>query len=90
MKIEKRKNSLEEKKEETIPKTQRTINYEPKYKKIEKKEKKEKKEEKKVEKVNNKSNIKVNTVNALTINQIGELSRYPDALEIDGMECVCE
>ena len=87
MKIEKRKNSLEEKKEEKIPKTERTINHEPKYKKIEKKEKKEKKEEKKV---NNEDNIKINTVNTLTINQIGELSNYPDALEIDGMECVCE
>ena len=36
------------------------------------------------------SNIKVNTTNTLTINQIGELSRYPDAMEIDGMECECE
>ena len=25
--------------------------------------------------------------NVITINQIGELSRYPDAMEIDGMEC---
>ena len=25
--------------------------------------------------------------NIITINQIGELSRYPDAMEIDGMEC---
>ena len=40
--------------------------------------------------MNNESNIKINTINTLTINQIGELSRYPDALEIDGMECVCE
>jgi hypothetical protein len=84
MKIEKRKNSLEEKKEEKIPKTERTINQEPKYKKIEKKEKIEEK------KVNNEDNIKINAVNTLTINQIGELSNYPDALEIDGMECVCE
>ena len=30
-------------------------------------------------------NIKVNTTNTLTINQIGELSAYPDALEIDGI-----
>ena len=33
------------------------------------------------------NDIKVNTVNTLTINQIGEMSRYPDAMEIDGMEC---
>ena len=30
---------------------------------------------------------KVITNNTLTINQIGELSRYPDAMEIDEMEC---
>ena len=50
---------------------QKNKKYEPKYKKIEKKENKE-------------NNIKVNTIN---INQIGELSRYPDAMEIDGMDC---
>ena len=41
------------------------------------------------EKMDN-DNIKVNTSNTLTINQIGELSTYPDALEIDGMESECE
>ena len=50
---------------------QKNKKYEPKYKKIEKKE-------------NKGNNIKVNTIN---INQIGELSRYPDAMEIDGMDC---
>ena len=25
--------------------------------------------------------------NVVTINQIGEVNRYPDAMEIDGMEC---
>ena len=52
-------------------------------------------------KVNSNSNKKENKVNkqvkeekkekivntTITINQIGELSRYPDAMEIDGMEC---
>ena len=83
MKIEKRKNSLKEKEEEKIPKTERVINHREEPKKIEKEEKKEEKKE-------NENTVKVNTVNTLTINQIGELSRYPDALEIDGMECVCE
>ena len=93
MKVEKRNNS--NKKEKKEQKTQKTINHEPKHKKIEKKE--EKKEEKKVEKkvekkekVDNESNIKENIINTLTINQIGDLSRYPDAMEIDGMECECE
>jgi len=81
MKVQKRNNS--NKKEEKESKTQRTINHEPKYKKIEKKVEKK-------EKVDDESNIKVNTTNTLTINQIGELSRYPDAMEIDGMECECE
>ena len=49
-----------------------------------------KNENKKEEKKNNDSikeekNIKIE--NTITINQIGELSRYPDAMEIDGMEC---
>lgn len=33
------------------------------------------------------SNEKDNDVNILTINQMGELSMYPDAFEIDRMEC---
>ena len=48
------------------------IIHEPKYKKIEKKVKNEIKEKK--------DEIKVNTNNALTINQIGEITRYPDAM----------
>ena len=50
-------------------------------------------ENKKEEKKNNDSikeekNKKIEKVeNTITINQIGELSRYPDAMEIDGMEC---
>ena len=42
-----------------------------------------KKEEKKEEKIENNTQIK----NVITINQIGEINRYPDAMEIDGMEC---
>ena len=88
MKVEKRKNSNSHKKEETFqkPKTQRTYNhntYEPKYKKIEKKQRKVENKE------NNDNDVQVNTTNGLTINQIGELSSYPDAMEIDGMECEC-
>ena len=76
MKIEKR-NISNEKKE---TKEQKKTDKQPKYKKIEKKFKKEDTE--------NKGNeIKVNNVPTLTINQIGELSRYPEAMEIDGMEC---
>ena len=41
------------------------------------------KKEKKEEKKENNTQIK----NVVTINQIGELNRYPDAMEIDGMEC---
>ena len=48
-------------------------------KKEEKKNISDKKEERK------ENNVK--TINTITINQIGELSRYPDAMEIDGMEC---
>jgi len=40
------------------------------------------KEEKKEEKKESNTQIK----NVITINQIGELGRYPDAMEIDGME----
>ena len=79
MKVEKRKNSFEDKKEKKEAKTQRNVIHEPKYKKIEKKVKNEIKEKN--------DEIKVNTNNALTINQIGEITRYPDAMEIDGMDC---
>jgi len=89
MKVEKRKNSHNDKKEEKIqiPKTQRTINqfnhidHQPKFKKIENKRNK---------KINNNENKNINnnefdSINVLTINQLGELSRYPDAMEIDRM-----
>ena len=79
MKMEKRKNSIEDKDVEKEAKTQRNVIHEPKYKKIETKAKKERNEKK--------DEIKVNTSNTLTINQIGEISRYPEALEIDGMDC---
>ena len=36
---------------------------------------------------NNNNKIEENNLNNLTINQLGELSMYPDALEIDRMEC---
>ena len=78
MRVEKRNKSNE--KQEKENKYYKKINHETKHKKIEKKDKKENEKEKENE-------IKVNTVNTLTINQIGEMSRYPDAMEIDGMEC---
>ena len=77
MKIEKIKNNHENKEKEF--KTERKIN-EPKYKKIEKKETHENNIKKEEE-------IKQNMLNILTINQIGEVGNYPDAMEIDGMEC---
>ena len=83
MKRQQRKISLgdtNEIKEENIPKTYRTIVHEPKIKKMEKKEVKS----------NDDKSIKANRINTLTINQIGELSNYPDAMEIDGMECMSE
>ena len=87
MKVQQRKNSYNNENEEKEVKTQRTVNHEPKH------QKKEENEEKKEEKMDN-DNIKENTTNTLTINQIGELSAYPDALEIDGMEseseCECQ
>ena len=61
-------------------------NVESPYKKVNKtkiNEAQKKKEEKKEEKKENYTQIK----NVVTINQIGELSRYPEAMEIDGMEC---
>ena len=57
---------------------------EPKFKKIEKKQKHENKVNKKEEK---KEANMYNIPNILTINQIGEFTRYPEAMEIDGMEC---
>ena len=90
MKVEKRENSVNRsnKKQEKIemPKTERTINtshihHQPKFKKI------EKKQNKKIE--TKETDNKINVTNGLTINQIGELSSYPDAMEIDGMECEC-
>ena len=56
-----------------------------KYKKIETQSKKAKNKQKSNEAKENEK--KVITNNTLTINQIGELSRYPDAMEIDEMEC---
>ena len=56
-----------------------------KYKKIETKSKKAKNEQKSNETKENEKKVIIN--NTLTINQIGELSRYPDAMEIDEMEC---
>ena len=86
MKIEKRNtshNSHEHKEEEKQnyyePKTERKVNREPKYKKIEKKQKKIVEEKQ--------TPAYDNTPNTVTINQIGELSMYPDAMEIDGMDC---
>ena len=79
MKVQPRKNSYNNENEEKEVKTQRTVNHEVNHQKKEENE----------EKMDN-DNIKVNTTNTLTINQIGELSTYPDALEIDGMESECE
>ena len=69
-------------------------NNEPTFKKINKTKINEnhnnkKKNETKKETASQKTNTNINTQikNTITINQIGELSRYPDAMEIDGMEC---
>ena len=59
------------------------MNDKPKNQKFEKNTKKEQKNNYEI-KENEEKIIANNTV---TINQIGELSRYPEAMEIDGMEC---
>ena len=89
MKVEKRSNSHESKE----PKK---ANEEPKYKKIEIKEnienKEEEKENKGEEKENkeeekeNKEEIRINTIHTLTVNQIGDINFYPEAMEIDEMD----
>ena len=71
-------------------------NNEPTFKKINKtkinenhshKKKQEIKKETKTQQTNIDTNVNTQIKNTVTINQIGELSRYPDAMEIDGMEC---
>ena len=71
-------------------------NNEPTFKKINKtkinenhshKKKQEIKKETKTQQTNINTNANTQIKNTITINQIGELSRYPDAMEIDGMEC---
>ena len=71
-------------------------NNEPTFKKINKtkinenhshKKKQEIKKETKTQQTNINTNVNTQIKNTITINQIGELSRYPDAMEIDGMEC---
>ena len=53
-----------------------------------KKNENKKEENKKKDSIKEEKNIKIEKIeNTITINQIGELSRYPDAMEIDGMEC---
>jgi len=71
-------------------------NNEPTFKKINKtkinenhshKKKQEIKKETNTQQTNINTNVNTQIKNTVTINQIGELSRYPDAMEIDGMEC---
>ena len=71
-------------------------NNEPTFKKINKtkinenhshNKKQEIKKETKTQQTNINTNVNTQIKNTITINQIGELSRYPDAMEIDGMEC---
>ena len=71
-------------------------NNEPTFKKINKtkinenhshKKKQEIKKETNTQQTNINTNVNTQIKNTITINQIGELSRYPDAMEIDGMEC---
>jgi len=68
-------------------------NNEPTFKKINKTKinenhNKKPKEETKEETKTQSNNTQYTQIkNCLTINQIGEISRYPDAMEIDGMEC---
>ena len=69
------------------------VNNEPTYKKINKtkineehnKKKEESKKEEKTQNTNTNSYTQIK--NVITINQIGEISRYPDAMELDGMDC---
>ena len=61
------------------------VNDETKYKKIENKTKKEKRT--KSDDETKEREEKAITNNTITINQIGEISNYPEAMEIDGMEC---
>jgi len=77
MKVEKinHNKKVKNEKKNREPKTERKINHHPKQKKFENKQKIV--EEKKYD----------NTPNTLNINQIGELSMYPDAMEINGMDC---
>ena len=71
------------------------INKEPTYKKINKtkineehnKKKEEIKKEEKPQNTNTNTNNYTQIKNVITINQIGEISRYPDAMELDGMDC---
>jgi len=92
MKIEKANNNRyinNDETEENVPKTQRTINHynnEPHYQKIEKKDR----INNEINERNNKDNENTNiNRNGLNINQIGELNRYPEVLDIEGMECGC-
>ena len=85
--INKKENDSEENDDAGMKKEKRNDshnkNNEQKYKKIEKKTKKEQKNNDEIKE----NEEKVISNNTVTINQIGELSRYPEALEIDGMEC---
>ena len=71
------------------------VNKEPTYKKINKtkineehnKKKEENKKEEKTQNTNTNTNSFTQIKNVITINQIGEISRYPDAMELDGMDC---
>ena len=77
MKVEKRDSihKKKDKKEVKQPKTEKKINH---Y------QEKPKEEKQKIVEDNYKND---NTPNVLTINQIGELSMYPDAYELDKMDC---
>ena len=89
--IKKKENENEENDDAGMKKEKRSdshnnhVNDETKYKKIENKTKKEKRT--KSDDETKEREEKAITNNTITINQIGEISNYPEAMEIDGMEC---
>ena len=89
--INKKENDSDENDDAGMKKEKRSDSHnksnEKKYKKIEKKSKKEQRSNNDESKENEEKEEKIIPNNTVTINQIGELSRYPEAMEIDGMEC---
>ena len=75
------KENIENKEEEKENKGEEKENKE------EEKENKEEEKENKEEEKENKEEIRINTIHTLTVNQIGDINFYPEAMEIDEMDC---